>query len=189
MADSEFAGLTVEELVQLSEETTTGLRHNRSGPYRKAFTLLEGKGDEKRREEMRWEALAHDLVPRLNGKRFREEFVAETESGETIKYPDLSRDFPAEAVDYYRTRINETKNPMLRARYADLVWVLAKDGLAAVAAVNGYLESSGLYFAEGMWVQAADSVVRALMLSHEINSGASLSCTLNWADGLWNRIV
>lgn len=69
------------------------------------------------------------------------------EAGETIDSPPLEA-ITAECVDYWRGRMTTAKHPVIRARYADLVWEFSKHATgdpppieAARTAIDGYVEA------------------------------------------------
>lgn len=50
-----------------------------------------------------------------------------TDKEEEWKYPDLEKHFPKESIEYYKNRANDTNNPILKARYSDIIWELDKE--------------------------------------------------------------
>jgi hypothetical protein len=81
----------------------------------------------------------------------------------------------AELVEYWKSRADETRHPVLRARYADLVWDLARVAASAQPdirfarlAIDSYLEAvdARLYEEETHGIRCA---VRALNLSLSAN--------------------
>jgi hypothetical protein len=92
-----------------------------------------------------------------------------TDKGEEWKYPDLEKDFPKEAIEYYKNRANVTNNPVLKARYSDVVWEFNKDVNYARLAVRAYLDCCPIYFTNEWDHELADSLDRALTIASIIN--------------------
>lgn len=106
------------------------------------------------KKEFEWEAIAFQLVPvseklEINFSYTLPHLLYIGERAE-IKPPSL----PFGTIEYWRARANEETHPLLRARYADLVWELEcitsplrpRDHVCARIAIAGYLEGirSGL---------------------------------------------
>jgi len=100
--------------------------------------------------------------------------MAELSQGDkTIYVPDISALVP-EVIDYWGQRSLESKNPMMRARYADAAWDLAgvianvkPNHEHARAAIDSYIEATdgSLYTIE---VEAANWLSRALSLARSV---------------------
>lgn len=186
----ELDGLTGEELVNLSENTITGFRHDRSRLYKAAFDYFTREGNQTRKEEMRLEALAFDLSTKTSSdSRFGELMSGTTKNGETFKYPDPERDFPPEVIEYYRRRIQETNNPILKARYADIAWEFGRDFKAAVAAAEAYLECSDIYIEQGWDLDVADALTRSVSLALGLGNKELLQTALDKLTAQTIRLV
>lgn len=59
--------------------------------------------------------------PSVWGTYFGPMVIWKTEDGGTVESPSISK-VTAEAIEYWKQRTNESKNPLLQARYAGLVW-------------------------------------------------------------------
>ncbi len=99
----------------------------------------------------------------------------ERADGSVAHIPDIAQ-ADAATVDHWRTRANAVNHPVLRARYADLVWDLGpqiapaakRDGKAAVMAVDAYMVAASLPCVgtrEGL-----ENASRALALAIAINN-------------------
>lgn len=91
--------------------------------------------------------------------------------------PDIA-DAPPTVVEHWKARLNSVKHPVLRARYADLLWDLSfrianakRDPEHARAAIDGYLDSATTTYREESYERLA-AVLRALDLSVQIQDVA-----------------
>lgn len=96
----------------------------------------------------------------------------QSETGELLTYPILER-LDSQTLDYWRKRARETGNPGLKARYADLAWVVAdrfgekralEDGHLAI---DGYLASVAS-LPDDFDVEAIQNARRAMTLALKI---------------------
>lgn len=93
-------------------------------------------------------------------------------------YPDVYRTLSDDdAVTYYKTRFTETKNPIRKARYADLLWEalrVKKDKNAysyALQAADIYLEQVPLYFEQNtVLIDLTNNFQRAAEISVLLNA-------------------
>lgn len=179
MEKTELEKLNPEELIKLSETNTLNFRYNRSDIYKVAFEKYKKSGEKEKREDMRKEILVIDLSTHSSPKkRFDSMMSGSTDKGEEWKYPDLEKDFPKEAVEYYKNRANVTTNPILRARYSDVIWELDKDVNYARVAVRAYLDCCPIYFTNEWDRELADSVGRALAIASTINDQSLIDASL-----------
>jgi lysyl-tRNA synthetase class 1 len=97
-----------------------------------------------------------------------------TKEGVEVHTPDITRE-DASAIAYWASRSDEVRHPILRARYADLVWDFTKlvakrrpDVTFARAAIDAYVEAieNQIYFHDS---QAEDFAGRALSIALSIN--------------------
>jgi hypothetical protein len=65
--------------------------------------------------------------------------------GKSVGYPDFNR-FNDSTYDYFAERLDSSTNPLLRARYAHILWFSPrKHGKYAQIAIDSYLEVANLY--------------------------------------------
>lgn len=170
MEKSELQKLSPEELINLSEQNISDFRWNRSDIYKTAFEKYKEIGAEEKVEEMRKEILVFDLSTHSSPKkRFDSMMSGTTNSGEEWKYPDLEKHFPKESIEYYKNRANVTNNPILKARYSDVIWELTKDVRYARLEVTAYLDCCPIYFNNEWDNELADSLDRAVAIALMIN--------------------
>lgn len=170
MERSELKKLKPEELINLIETNTSETRWNRSYIYKIAFEKYDKSGENKKREDMRKEILIFDLPTHsFPKKRFGSMMSGTTDKGEEWKYPDLEKHFPRESIEYYKNRANVTNNPILKARYNDVIWELDKNVNYARLAVSAYLDCCPIYFINEWDHELADSLDRASTIASSIN--------------------
>lgn len=166
--------LTPEELVKLSEETPTDdFRWGRTELYIKAMKKFEEQGEIEKAEDMKREALIFNLSKHESpNKRFGTRFKYTDEKGVEHESPDLEKDFPPESIAYYKKRVEETKNPILKSRYTDFLWEHEKDFNYAKLAVETYLNCTSIYFNKEWDHELSDALDRALSISWMIKDSA-----------------
>ncbi|MEN6355570.1 MAG: hypothetical protein ABFD83_00640 [Armatimonadota bacterium] len=182
----EWQEMSPEQLISLSESTQDDFRHNRSDIYKAAADKYQEAGDQESYQKMVYEALAFDLSPHKNqGYRFGCQFGMTYENGEEIQYPDRSKHFSDECIEYYKLRSVETTNPILKARYADVVWDMRPSGnyRQALLATESYIECADVYLSNMVsgdhWgIELADALTRALSLSLQLNNTELVECAL-----------
>ena len=103
-------------------------------------------------------------------KRFDSMMSGTTDKGEEWKYPDLEKHFPKEAIEYYKNRANVTNNPILKARYSDVIWELDRDVDYARLAVSAYLDCCPIYFTNEWDHELADSLDRAFAIASMVKN-------------------
>ena len=179
MRKGKLEKLSVNKLLELAESDTTELRWNRSEAYKIAYKKLKKKD---RLEDIKKEILIFDLFTHWYSKdRFVPFFSGIDKEGKKHSYPDLDNDFPNESLDYYKERINNTENPISKARYSDLIWELERDAEYARISVDTYLDCSSIYFENNWDYELADSLVRALEISSMISDSNRLEeCLKNF---------
>ncbi len=170
MEKSELQKLSPEELINLSETNTSDFRWNRSDIYKIAFEKYEKNDEKEKLEDVKKEILILDLSTHNSPKkRFDSMMSGTTDKGEEWKYPDLEKDFPKEAIGYYKNRANVTNNPILKTRYSDVVWELDKDVNYARLAIRAYLDCCPIYFINEWDQELSDSLDRAITIASMIN--------------------
>jgi hypothetical protein len=157
--------LTPDELVALSETNTSDFRWDRSEVYRTAFAKYESAGEKEKIEEMRKEILIQgfwvdSLINRATSK------TAEQITTETKKQ------FTKETIEYYKKRAQITNNPILKARYCDMVWVFNREVLFARNAIKAYLNCVPILFKNEWDHELSDASTNALAIASSIKDNA-----------------
>lgn len=132
-------------------------------------------------DAFRAEASAFFFYERRNrdsvwGTYFAPTFTATTNDGREVRNPDIA-DLGPHVIEYWEGRARTVQNPVMRARYSDLVWDLGKsmtgkspDVEFARLAIDAYIESAERNF-HTIEIQSIQSLQRALDLARTINDG------------------
>lgn len=157
-----------EGAIQLLEDNKVS-RYERSKPLKIYFDIIKDNPDKSEElEKVRKEILAFDLSTHASpDKRFSPMFTAKTDKGEDIIYPDKSL-FDKEFIEYYKNRFGETKNPILKSRYGDLIWELDHEFSIIKETIDNYLLTGEFYFKLAWDHELSDSLIRAMQLSISI---------------------
>jgi len=84
----------------------------------------------------------------------------------SLKRPEIITIFTEEKIQYLKNRISQTTNPILKAKYSDVVYELNKKEIQlAKTAIVSYLDSSKIYLKNQFEFKLIDAVERALSLS------------------------
>jgi len=170
MKKPELEKLNPEQLINLSETNTSEFRWDRSKIYKVLFEKYEKSGEEEKLEDIRKEILIFDLFTHKSPKkRFDSMMSGTTDKEKEWKYPDLKKHFPKETIEYYKNRAKITNNPILKARYGDVIWELDKDVSYTRLAIRAYLDCCPIYFTNEWDRELADSVDRAITIASMIN--------------------
>jgi len=165
MDKQELEKLSPDELKSLSEGDTSKLKYDRYYVYQLAFDKYNAEGKSSEAEDMRREVAVLQLSTHSSERRFSPLWTMASQNGEETGFPDLQRDFPDDAMDYYRKRADKTENPILKARYCDLIWEKERDHIYGREAVRSYLACWPLYVDNDWNRQLVDSLTRAMAIS------------------------
>jgi hypothetical protein len=183
--------LSPDELIRIAESDTSTFRYDRYHLYQTAFDKYKASDQLSQMENMRRELCALQLSTNSKETRFCSLWKLQSEDGKEIGFPDLERDFPDDAIEYYKQRASDTQNPILKARYCDVIWEKKKDHIYGRNAVRSYLECWSLYFRNGWDHELVDSLTRALSIACMLNDqnliDLSLQANLEAIDKLANE--
>ncbi|MCJ7655549.1 MAG: DUF4209 domain-containing protein [Dehalococcoidia bacterium] len=169
MNKKELEKLSPDELIALSESDTSSLRYDRYYLYQIAFDKYKTSGQSDKMENMRREICALQLSTHSKERRFSPLMTFKPEDGNEVGFPDLDKDIPDDAIEYYKERVTNTENPILKARYCDVIWEKKRDHVYGRNAINSYLSCWPLYFSNGWDRELVDSLTRALSISCMLN--------------------
>lgn len=169
MNKEELEKLSPNELIALSESDTSDFRYDRYNLYRIAFDKYKNNGQYNEMENMRREICAFQLSAHSKERRFSLLFAFKLEDGSEVGFPDFDRDISDDAIEYYKERVTNTENPILKGRYCDVIWEKKRDHVYGRNAVNSYLECWTLYLQNGWDHELVDSLTRALAISCMLN--------------------
>jgi len=191
MTKSDLIKLSGDELFALSENTISDFRWKRSSIYEIAYEKYEKNGLTNKQEDMKRECLIFDLrIDKTNkSHRFHSKMTGNTDTGDEWKYPDLEKDFPNESLEYYKIRANTTNNPILKARYSDVIWELRKDINYARLSVAAYLDTCLIYFNNVWDHELSDSLERAMAMSVMIKDQSLIENSLKKYYEFINHLV
>lgn len=84
-----------------------------------------------------------------------------------IPISDLEFNFEAEDLDYFKSRFSNTRNSLLKAKFADIVWQESeeKNPEYAYTAAEGYLKMADFFFKKADFNYLTKILVRSLYLS------------------------
>lgn len=83
----------------------------------------------------------------------------------------IPRDLRPEQRQWLASLVDKIADPELRARVADVLWIVARDAAAARTAVNDYLESAGRLEDPEHWTPTKDRLERAVRLAALLGRG------------------
>lgn len=142
---------------------------------RELLTSLEKEGRKDLAELVGWEIQARELLLqrwRANGRShhaLRPLSEGPDGQGGTVVYPDI-KGFPTEMLKHLRTRIDQAENPVLKARFADILWIRGKDHKAADTAIEAYAGSAVVFLDKEEYLEFTDYFGRATSIAIEANS-------------------
>lgn len=95
--------------------------------------------------------------------RFKPVMTGTNAKGEPVEFPDIKTLVPV-ALDYFTERYEQTANPLLKATYADFLWVYAKKrdpayAKAFIEATNGLLDE----YYEKTWFFRIDNAFNRML--------------------------
>jgi len=128
-------------------------------------------------EIMSFSLMAARHAPSPWGTYFSPMMSGSRNDGTPFYSPDIA-DAPSSVVDHWTARLKSVKHPVLRARYADLLWDLAskigsvkRDAEHAQAAIDSYLDSATTVYRTQSY-ERFSAVIRALDLAVQIQDTA-----------------
>jgi len=123
-------------------------------------------------------------VPSRWGTYFRPTFTAEATDGELIEVPSI-KDVTVDILECWELRCDQFQNPIMRARYADLVWDLSKPSVGKKAdvrfariAIDSYVQIAKEKRCECVH-ECARRLERAMSIALSINDPTRLELVKN----------
>ena len=103
------------------------------------------------------------------------------QNGRSAIVDDISKEHLIEL----REIVGEVKDPDLRARIADVIWIRLKDHKVAGIAIDAYLESASKLENPEMWPPSFERIERAFRLATQLGKGADYwSKVIQYIEGL-----
>ncbi|MDY6894760.1 MAG: DUF4209 domain-containing protein [Thermotogota bacterium] len=144
--------------------------HQRANKFIEALKIYEGMGDNLKAQKMEFEVYLFYLrfSDIKNNQKNWKRFAPMWEYNNGSVFPDPNS-IPDEALDYYEKRAEETKNPIHKARYCDIIWEKRKKHLFARNAIDAYLECVPIYLENDWQSEMADCFQRSAELALSLN--------------------
>jgi len=126
-------------------------------------------------EVVAWEIQVNHLMIRLKQKGGKSimtlspMFEGSDREGKPWISPDLTK-FHKKMLDYFKIRLYRTPNPLLKAKFADILWQKERDPKAAQEAVESYLKSAEQFFDSDGYFEFRHYFGRSICIAIEINS-------------------
>jgi len=117
--------------------------HQISNHFQKIRDIKREGAQTAEAEKAQWEVDCFSFV--MKDGELKPHFSGTDDKGRPWEYPDKTK-LSDEALDYIENRLKSTPNPILRARYAHILWCSKrKHGKYAKAATDAYLELVRFY--------------------------------------------
>ena len=164
MGDTDFSSMSAQGLVEYSENNTKLDSWQRQELYSEAFKKYKAEGNNDQAVAMHNEALLYEIAANdHDGVRFHPQSRGK-ENGIEKTYPDWDTHFTVDVIDYYKKRVEETTNSVLKARYADLLWERGAGHTYGRMAARAYLDAIPHYYQHNMILEFGDALKRSLVL-------------------------
>jgi len=166
-----------EEIISEIEKDVSTLKwnHLRANKFSEAGRLYKEQGNTLKAKEMAWETALFYLQYtnyKVRGKTKQRFFPKVTYTNGSV-FPD-PKSFSQDSIEYFRKRAKETKNPIHRARYSDVVWELQRDHQYARIAIDSYIECFPIFMKNRWLYELADSLLRASELALSLNDPSEI---------------
>lgn len=143
--------------------------HQISAKLRPAIELARKAKDKQLEKELIWEHEVFRFMTNTRygkpepNRRFYPLLSGTTEGGDSLESPDI-KIFNEDSVEYLKRRVSATKNPVLKARYADMIWDLTKEPEYGGIAVHSYLAVAEHYYKNTWYFRLQDALDRCVYL-------------------------
>ncbi len=183
----------VAEVLDRFERSSCFEDYDIAGHISEAITKAESatEAEKKAANAERW---AFQFLPQDSGEPscWKTHFGPDMEMGDA-RVPDIAW-IDRSIVSYWTERMAQAKHPLLRARYADLVWDLSKAACnlkppieAARTAVDGYAACVGLADADSA-IAVSDKLQRALRIALSVGDQARADKIHNALFDLFSKV-
>jgi hypothetical protein len=149
----QFGHLSPDEIRRVLEDDTGKYRFTRASGFSAAQRKYEAEGKSDEAKKMEYESIL-----------FGNFFVQHSDNQGTSD-TDYRSIFTDDMINYYRSRTSSSTNPIMLARYCDIIWETKKEMPFLERAVDAYLDSCEILFANGWETELGHSLYRALRLS------------------------
>jgi len=171
--------LKSQQILNSIEEMLDDYKYDLAKPFKRLLEAYKSEENEKMVSMTEKEIMVLELATdKGNSKKyFKHRYVLEDENGEQVKYPDIDKYFDVEIKGILLNRVKETQNPILIARYSDVLWSIYNSYPHTSIAVDAYIKSSYKYFDKTWYFDIQKSLQRALQISCSINIGMQIPLT------------
>jgi hypothetical protein len=146
--------------------------HDLAEAFSKAVQALDAA--DPRRGFLIWETWLYQYQLHRTTQPRGEDFGAFFELADGGRHPPRVRDFPGEALGYFRLRLQTVECPSARARLADFLWLRTRDVSLAESAIAAYLVASqAVHSSSAGSMVATEYLVRAAELSRGLQREAA----------------
>lgn len=148
--------------------------HQIGNEFQKVRDIKREANEQREAEKAQWELDVFTF--NIKGNELKPMYTFPGENGQIAEYPSLAQ-FDERTYEYLDRRLGRTANPLLKARYAHLLWFSPeRHAKYAKAAIDAYLELVPVYIehdrqspTEHHGLDVRDSIVNAFSLSCHVN--------------------
>lgn len=156
MDKTELNSLSTEELIRLSENDVIRFKDDRYHIYEVAGIKFKELSQMNRYNDM---------------KREYEAFMYPLRYSSKYDSSSVRNSFSNEDIIYYKYRAKKTLNPILKARYCDIIYEYNKKNYRyAYCAIRAHITCSQIYFDNEWDLELADSLKRAISLAYQLKN-------------------
>ena len=158
--------LSLEDFKKSNWQEIIDLSEKKECHYYSSAFLKKARESEEKNDEMNKEIFT--ILGRITSMMLKSESYTEPYHPVAVFHDKRSAiidDFSDEVIDILSGLLPDIKDPEMKARIADIVWLRKRDYKAAQEAINSYLKSADLLEHPEHWTQCAERIERALRLS------------------------
>lgn len=153
-----------------TESNIDDFKWSLSDPFKQLLLRLKEQGvEQKVITDVEKDILVLDLgTDRKVKGYFTHKYEFLDEQGMPLLYPNIKEQFTEEVKTYLIKRVGQVKNPLLIARYNDVLWSIYKCHINTNQAIEGYIQCSMIFY-EKKWDWLTQKALdRALQISISI---------------------
>lgn len=153
MEIKDLGNVNPDQILKLVEENTDSFRWDRANAFYIAKRKYNEKGDSRNEKDMEMEALLFDS------------WLIEHPPTREVPKIDYKSKFSDDMIEYFKRRVSQTNNAIMKAKYCDVVWEVKKDVAYLKLAIKSYYEACEIYLNNDWGVELSNSLNRALQMS------------------------
>ncbi|MCX2851380.1 DUF4209 domain-containing protein [Bacillus sp. KeR2] len=153
--------------IKLTESNIDEFKWDLSAPFLNLKSKLEEQDvDRKSIADIEKDILVLDLETDRETKGFfTHRYAITEEQGRQNVYPNIEEQFTEEIKTYLIRRTMEVRNPILKARYNDVLWSIYKSYPNTKDAIEGYLQCSRIFYDKDWIWLISKTIDRALQIA------------------------